>query len=68
MKWRMTRWLLLFLLNTRYVYDLVGFALFDMLTDTEQIEPVNPQDTWEFTDLWFVRQSNIVVTIKERSN
>lgn len=64
----MTRWLLLFLLNTRYVYDLVGFALFDMLTDTEQIEPVNPQDTWEFTDLWFVRQSNIVVTIKERSN
>lgn len=64
----MTRWLLLFLLNTRYVYDLVGFALFDMLTDTEQIELVNPQDTWEFTDLWFVRQSNIVVTIKERSN
>ena len=64
----MTRWLLLFLLNTRYVYDLVGFALFDMLTDTEQIELVNPQDTWEFTDLWFVRQSDIVVTIKERSN
>ena len=64
----MTRWLLLFLLNTRYVYDLVGFALFDMLTDTEQIELVNPQDTWEFTDLWFVRQSNIVVTLKERSS
>ena len=56
------------MLNTRYVYDLVGFALFDMLTGTEQIELVNPQDTWEFTDLWFVRQSNIVVTLKERSS
>lgn len=64
----MTRWLLHFLLNTRYVYDLVGFALFDMLTDTEQIELVDPQDTWEFTDLWFVRQSNIVVTLKDRYN
>lgn len=42
--------------------------LFDMLTDAEQIELVNPQDTWEFTDLWFVRQRNIVVTLKERSN
>ena len=46
------------------LYDLVGFR--DMLTDTEQIELVNPRDTWKFTDLWFVRQTKIVVTLKER--
>lgn len=42
----MTRWLLLFLLNTRYVYDLVGSALFDMLTILSRLNWSIPRVPW----------------------